>query len=75
MTLSLIVMLLSAVWLGSEIVLSRVKRAGDGGRDLDRSSLRILWIAIAVSITGGVMVGIRPIGHIPGDPVLVRIAG
>jgi protein-S-isoprenylcysteine O-methyltransferase Ste14 len=75
MTLSLIIMVLSVIWLGSEIVLARVKRAADGGRDLDRSSLRILWIAIAVSITGGIMVGMQPIGHISGDPVPVRIAG
>jgi protein-S-isoprenylcysteine O-methyltransferase Ste14 len=75
MTLSLIIMVLSVLWLGSEIVLSRVKRAGDGGRDLDRSSLRILWIAIAVSITGGVMLGMQRFGHIPGDPVPLQTAG
>jgi protein-S-isoprenylcysteine O-methyltransferase Ste14 len=75
MTLPLIVIVLSVIWLGSEIVLSRVKRAGDGGRDLDRSSLRILWIAITVSITVGVILGIQRTGHIPGDPVPVRITG
>jgi protein-S-isoprenylcysteine O-methyltransferase Ste14 len=75
MDLSFVVIVLSTIWLSSEIILARAKRAGGGPGGLDRSSLRVLWIAIAVSITGGVMLGMQRFGHIPGDPVPLQIAG
>lgn len=54
---------ISAVWLLSEIFLAIVKRSRteeSGG--YDKSSLRILWITLTLSITVGVYLGVRGIG-------------
>jgi len=59
----------SALWLLSEIALAIVKRAQAKSADnLDKRSLRILWITIIASIFVGVMLGTRGIGllHLGG---------
>ncbi len=69
------IIILYALWLASEIALSRVKLAGPADKRLDRSSLRILWITIAVSVTAGVFLGLSNVGHfVNGSPVF-PIAG
>ena len=50
-------MILIVVWVGSEIGLALVRRSGTKAADSrDRSSLRILWVTIAASVTAGVMI-------------------
>jgi protein-S-isoprenylcysteine O-methyltransferase Ste14 len=45
-----------AIWVASEIVLAIVRRSGTKAADsLDRSSLRVLWIAIMASVTAGIL--------------------
>lgn len=41
-------------WLASEILLSRIMRSGNSGKSHDKSSLKILWITISLSVTAGV---------------------
>ena len=48
-------LIISTVWVFSEIILSRMMRAKNSKRDFDKSSLKILWITIAVSITAGIL--------------------
>lgn len=50
-----------ALWVASEIVLSITRRSGTKAADSqDRSSFRLLWATILVSVTGGVMLsGLR----------------
>ena len=75
LNMGMYVFLLYVLWLASEIALSRVKLAGPADRKLDRSSLRILWITIAVSVTAGVFLGLRSAGHFgKGSPVF-EVAG
>jgi len=42
------------VWLVSEIILSRMMHSGKSGNSHDKSSLKILWITISLSIASGV---------------------
>jgi protein-S-isoprenylcysteine O-methyltransferase Ste14 len=56
-------LIISFLWLISEISLAFLKRSSSSGKDLDRSSLRILWITILVSITVGVYLAMLGIGR------------
>jgi protein-S-isoprenylcysteine O-methyltransferase Ste14 len=66
MEISLIFILISLVWIISEIILARVKhsKAADS-KELDKSSLRFLWLTIIASIVIGVFFGLSGIGFIP----------
>ena len=45
------------VWAASEIALSVARRSGTKAADShDRSSFRILWLAVTVSVTGGLLI-------------------
>jgi protein-S-isoprenylcysteine O-methyltransferase Ste14 len=48
--IGLVLFAISLIWLGSEIVLARVTHSKQAGNKLDRSSLRLLWTVIVVSI-------------------------
>ncbi len=50
-----LLMIISVVWVLSEIILSGVKRAKDSQNIYDKSSLKILWITITLSITAGII--------------------
>lgn len=44
------------IWFLSEVVLNRILRSKkSGSKDLDKNSLRVIWITIILSITLGVM--------------------
>ena len=70
-----IILLVSAVWLGSEIALARMTRSQPADAQLDKSSMRTLWITILVSVTLGVFIGFQCIGHFELGPRLFPIAG
>lgn len=60
-------MALIVVWVGSEIALAFARRSGDrAAESLDRSSLRVLWITISLSVTAAVMLAGRPWGAFAG---------
>jgi protein-S-isoprenylcysteine O-methyltransferase Ste14 len=63
MNLIRIVIIISVGWVASEAILALVKRSrGRESTVLDRSSLRLLWVTITLSIMVGVLLGIRGIG-------------
>jgi len=51
-------LIVSLLWLISEVSLSIMKRAPGASKDSDKSSLRLLWIIIVGSISLGVYLGI-----------------
>ena len=76
MNISIIIIVISAFWIISEIILSFAKRseAKESSR-LDRSSLSFLWIAILLSVFIGVFLGVRGIGFIRVRYNLLSICG
>jgi protein-S-isoprenylcysteine O-methyltransferase Ste14 len=55
------------LWIISEIVLAVVKRSRDSAdSNKDKSSLKILWSTIVVSIAIGVYFGMKRFGHFAG---------
>jgi protein-S-isoprenylcysteine O-methyltransferase Ste14 len=60
--LSIILMSLSILWLGSEIALSKCRRAREGDHKKDRRSLFVLWLAICISLPLGIMLGLGTAG-------------
>jgi protein-S-isoprenylcysteine O-methyltransferase Ste14 len=61
--LAIIVVAVSALWLGSEIFLTRMLHSQPTDRAFDKSSLRILWITILTSVTIGVLLGFQHVGY------------
>lgn len=60
-----LLIIISAIWVISEIVLGIIRHSGsDGSKGKDRSSLRFLWIIIVIAITAGVWLGIKGVGRI-----------
>jgi hypothetical protein len=57
-------LIISFLWLISEISLAFLKRSSSSGKDLDKSSLRILWITILVNITVGIYLAMSGIGRL-----------
>ena len=49
-----ILLIISIFWFVSEIILSRMMRAKDAQENQDKSSLKIIWITIIVSIFLGI---------------------
>jgi protein-S-isoprenylcysteine O-methyltransferase Ste14 len=66
---------ISAVWLGSEILLSFLNRSKSPDRRQDKSSFRIIWIAIAISVTAGVYIGNHRFGRFADDSLLFALLG
>jgi len=71
----LIIIIISALWLFSEIILSILRRAKTTDSQLDRSSMKIIWAAIAISIALGVSASYQPYGRFGGESQAFRIAG
>ena len=75
MSLGTIILLVSFLWLGSEIILTRIKHSQAEDAQLDKSSIRILWITIFVSVNLGVLIGLQRIGHFELGSRTFAIAG
>jgi len=59
--------LIIIAWVASEIVLSIARRSGTKSADsLDRSSFRVLWIVIMLSVTAGIMTSGSTLGVFGG---------
>ncbi len=50
-----LLLIVSIFWVLSEIFLSRLMRANDSDNNYDKSSLKILWITICISIILGII--------------------
>jgi protein-S-isoprenylcysteine O-methyltransferase Ste14 len=72
---SFIIILVSVFWLGSEIVLSRMKRSLSTDARSDKSSLRILWITIFFSVNVGVVLSFQRVGYFGGGSSAFPIVG
>ncbi len=59
-------LVISAVWIISEIILSRVKKSAEksGSQNRDASTLKLLWLVIVGSVILGVFAGSTNIGLI-----------
>lgn len=75
MTPANVLIAISALWVISEIALARLRRSKAGAPDLDRRSLRVLWITIITCIFTGVFVGGRGVGQIAVYPRTVAWIG
>ena len=74
--LSRFAFLVGLIWLASEIVLARVTLSKtDKAKGLDRSSLRLLWLLIGVSLAAGIYLGSRGIGYIPTGSLAISVSG
>ena len=75
MNLGIVIMTVSLFWLGSEIILSRIKRSLSTDARFDRSSLRVLWITIFISVNLGVVLSFQRVGYFGGGSTLFPIVG
>lgn len=76
MKIGLLIILISAFWLFSEIILGRTRRsAAKGSSALDKSSLKVLWITILVSVSLGVLLGVTGKGLIRFKHQLLSLSG
>jgi protein-S-isoprenylcysteine O-methyltransferase Ste14 len=75
MNLGGIMMTVSALWIGSEIILARWKHSGSTDTRLDASSLRILWTTIALAVTAAIVCSSLDAGQIGDGVRTLRIAG
>ena len=67
--------IVSFLWLGSEITLTRVKQSQPMDAQFDSFSICKLWITIFVSVNLGVLIGIQQIGHFESGARIFPIAG
>jgi protein-S-isoprenylcysteine O-methyltransferase Ste14 len=75
MTLDYYLMFLSGLWLGFEITVIGLKHSKSTDKKYDHSSLRIMWLAIALAIGGGITMGVEPGGRIAEDAAVLRVSG
>ena len=75
MNFMILLLTVSVLWLGSEIVLALAKRSARTDRNLDQSSIRILWTTIITSATVGILLGLRGIAYIGGGSYAYPIVG
>ena len=52
-----LLLLVSIIWIFSEVILSLRMKSKNHRHNYDKSSLKILWITIALSITFGILLG------------------
>ena len=75
MNSGIFIIAVSVLWAGSEIILARTKRSQSTDLQCDKSSLRILWITIAIAVNVGIVLSFQRIGHFGNGSQLLPIAG
>jgi protein-S-isoprenylcysteine O-methyltransferase Ste14 len=60
----MLLIVVSAIWFASEILLARIKHSQSQDNITDRGSLKILWITIFISVNSGVFIGLQTFGHL-----------
>lgn len=75
MNLGIILITVSVLWVGSEIVLARTKRSRSTDTRIDKSSLRVLWVAIAIGVNVGILISFQRIGYFGNGSRIFPIAG
>ncbi len=63
-------------WIVSEVLLARIKLSGtDSASELDRNSLRYLWITISLSVGAGVFLAVAGTGSATSIPYPIPLIG
>jgi protein-S-isoprenylcysteine O-methyltransferase Ste14 len=75
MDLRIIVIIVSILWVGSEIILARTKRSQSTDLRFDKSSLRVLWVTIAIGVNLGILLSFQRIGYFGNGSRIFPIAG
>jgi len=76
MSIYLIIILISALWILSEVILGGTRHSGSKeSKKLDKSSLSFLHITISLSVFSGVLLGVYGIGLIQVRHHLLSICG
>lgn len=75
MNFEITIIVVSVLWLGSEIILSRTKRSQSTDMRYDGSSLRVLWVTICFAVNCGVVVSFQRIGYFGKGSRIFPIAG
>lgn len=76
MNIGIIIILISFMWILSEVILARITHSKTKtSKDLDKSSLKFLWMTIIVCVFIGVFLGIRGIGFISKNPLFISSLG
>ena len=75
MNLSINFLIISAIWVASEIVLTRLMHSRASDSKLDKHSLRVLWVTIIVCVTVGNVIGVSRIGHISMATFIISLTG
>ena len=77
MKIGLILIIISFIWFSSEVVLARVKhsKTNRSSKQLDRSSLRLLWITITFSVSIGVFLAMQNINFFKIRSYFISILG
>jgi len=75
MNLGILFIAVSVLWVASEILLARSKRSQPTDVKVDKSSLRVLWIAIAVGVNGGILFSFLRLGYFGHGLPVYPVAG
>jgi protein-S-isoprenylcysteine O-methyltransferase Ste14 len=75
MNFGIIIITVSILWVGSEIILARMKHSQSTDKQFDKSSLRVLWITISIAVTSGIVLGFQHIGYFGNGSRIFPIAG
>ena len=75
MNLGMIMVSVSILWVGSEIILARTKHSQPTDARFDKSSLHVLWVAICIGVNVGVILSFQHIGYFGHGSPMFPIAG
>ncbi len=75
MNFGIILITVSILWIGSEIILARTKRSQSTDIRFDKSSLRILWVTISIAVNVGILSSFQRIGYFGNGSRIFSIAG
>jgi protein-S-isoprenylcysteine O-methyltransferase Ste14 len=75
MNLGIILITVSIFWAGLEIILARTKRSQSADIRFDKSSLRVLWVTIALAVNFGIVISFQRIGYFGNGFQIYPIVG
>ena len=75
MALGIVLIIVSVLWAGSEIILARTKHSRPTDARFDKSSLRILWVTISIAVNVGILLSFQHIGYFGNGSRIFPIAG
>ena len=70
-----IIITVSIFWVGSEIILARTRRSQPTDMRLDKSSLRVIWVTIAIAVNSGILISLQHIGYFGNGSRIFPFAG